>query len=119
MAHSVTKLLAIRLNLSSSNPHPNNCIELNRLLFSVPLEFSGVTIFRHRTSLLLEAQYSRNFSPKLEETKMLGFIALVLIVLWLLGFLAFHISSGLIHILLVIGIVMLVFHFLRGSPRTA
>jgi len=31
---------------------------------------------------------------------MLGFIALVLIVLWLLGFLAFHISSGLIHVLL-------------------
>ena len=51
--------------------------------------------------------------------KMLGLIALVLIVLWLLGFLAFHISSGLIHILLVIGILMLDFHFLRGSPRTA
>jgi hypothetical protein len=50
---------------------------------------------------------------------MLGFLALVLIVLWLLGFLAFHLSSGLIHILLVVGIIMLVFHFLRGSPRTA
>jgi hypothetical protein len=50
---------------------------------------------------------------------MLGLIALVLIVLWLLGFFAFHVGSGLIHILLVIGLVMLVFHFLRGSPRTA
>src|SRR5208282_2037623 len=50
---------------------------------------------------------------------MLGLIAVVLIVLWLLGFLAFHISSGLIHILLVVGLIMLVFHFLRGSPRTA
>jgi hypothetical protein len=50
---------------------------------------------------------------------MLGLIALVLIVLWLLGFLAFHVSTGLIHILLVIGLIMLVFHLLRGSERTA
>ena len=45
---------------------------------------------------------------------MLGLIAAVLIVLWLLGFLAFHVSSGLIHVLLVIGIVMLLLHFFRG-----
>jgi Family of unknown function (DUF5670) len=50
---------------------------------------------------------------------MLGIIAAVLIVLWLLGFLAFHVSSGLIHILLVIGIVMLLFHFLRGRSSVA
>jgi hypothetical protein len=50
---------------------------------------------------------------------MLGLLALILIVLWLTGFLAFHVSTGLIHILLVIGIVLLVFHFLRGSARTA
>lgn len=45
---------------------------------------------------------------------MLGIIAAVLIVLWLLGFLAFHVSTGLIHVLLVIGIVMLLLHFFRG-----
>ena len=50
---------------------------------------------------------------------MLGVIAAVLIVLWLLGFLAFHVSSGLVHILLVIGIVMLVLHFFRGRAATA
>jgi Family of unknown function (DUF5670) len=49
---------------------------------------------------------------------MLGLIAAVLIVLWLLGFLAFHISSGMIHILLVIGIIMLVLHFFRGRSAT-
>jgi len=48
---------------------------------------------------------------------MLGLIAAVLIVLWLPGFLAFHVRTGLIHILLVIGLIMLVFHFLRGSAR--
>jgi hypothetical protein len=48
---------------------------------------------------------------------MLGLLALVLIVLRLLGFLAFHISSGLIRILLVVGLIMVVFHFMTASPR--
>jgi len=50
---------------------------------------------------------------------MLGLIALVLIVLWLLGFLAFHVSAGMVHLLLIVGIVLLVLHFLRGGIRTA
>jgi hypothetical protein len=49
---------------------------------------------------------------------MLGLIAAVLIVLWLLGFFAFHVSSGVVHVLLIIGIVMLVLHFLRGRTAT-
>jgi hypothetical protein len=49
---------------------------------------------------------------------MLGLIAVVLIVLWLLGFFAFHVSAGVIHVLLIIGIVMLVLHFLRGRTAT-
>jgi hypothetical protein len=49
---------------------------------------------------------------------MLALIAAVLIVLWLLGFFAFHVSAGIIHVLLIIGIVMLVLHFLRGRTAT-
>jgi len=45
---------------------------------------------------------------------MLAIIAAVLIVLWLLGFTAFHISTGVIHVLLVIGLVMLILYFFRG-----
>jgi hypothetical protein len=36
----------------------------------------------------------------------------------LLGFFAFHVSSGVVHVLLIIGIVMLVLHFLRGRTAT-
>jgi Family of unknown function (DUF5670) len=50
---------------------------------------------------------------------MLGIIAAVLIVLWLLGFFAFHITSGFIHIVLVVGIVLLAFHLLRGRSALA
>jgi hypothetical protein len=50
---------------------------------------------------------------------MLGLIAAVLIVFWLLGFFAFHVTTGFIHIVLVLGIVLLVFHLLRGRSSTA
>jgi hypothetical protein len=46
---------------------------------------------------------------------MLGMLAAVLIVLWLLGFFAFHVTTGLIHIILVVGLILLLLHFLRGS----
>ncbi|MEO6247196.1 MAG: lmo0937 family membrane protein [Sphingomicrobium sp.] len=45
---------------------------------------------------------------------MLATIAIILIVLWLLGAFAFHVGGGLIHILLIIGIIILVLHFIRG-----
>jgi Family of unknown function (DUF5670) len=45
---------------------------------------------------------------------MLGIIAAVLVVLWLLGFFAFHITAGAIHIVLVIAVILLVLHFVTG-----
>ncbi len=50
---------------------------------------------------------------------MLGFIALVLIICWLLGIFAFHVSAGLFHVLLVVGVILLVLHFLRGRTVEA
>jgi hypothetical protein len=38
----------------------------------------------------------------------------VLLVLWLLGFFAFHIAGGLIHLLLVVAVISLVIHLFRG-----
>jgi len=49
-----------------------------------------------------------------KETNMFGIIAAVLIVLWLLGFFAFHITAGFIHIALVVGLILLVLHFVTG-----
>ncbi|TXC69239.1 lmo0937 family membrane protein [Sphingorhabdus soli] len=45
---------------------------------------------------------------------MLLTIAIILAVLWALGFLAFHIASGLIHLLLIIAVIALVVHFVKG-----
>jgi uncharacterized protein DUF5670 len=45
---------------------------------------------------------------------MLALLAAVLVVLWLLGFFAFKVASGLIHILLVVALIVVVLHFVRG-----
>ncbi len=45
---------------------------------------------------------------------MLGIIAAVLVVLWLLGFLAFHVTTAFIHVLLLIAVVLVVLHLVRG-----
>jgi Family of unknown function (DUF5670) len=44
---------------------------------------------------------------------MLWTIFVVLLILWLLGF-SFHVGGGLIHLLLVVGLVVLVINLLSG-----
>jgi hypothetical protein len=48
---------------------------------------------------------------------MLGIVALILLILWAMGFLAFHVTTGFIHLLLIIAAVSLVAHLVTG--RTA
>ena len=45
---------------------------------------------------------------------MLLTIAIILLILWALGFFAFHAAGGLIHLLLVIGVVVLIWNFVVG-----
>jgi hypothetical protein len=50
--------------------------------------------------------------------QMLGIIAAVLIVLWLLGFFAFHVTTSFIHVVLVVGVILLVLHFMRRGTAS-
>lgn len=45
---------------------------------------------------------------------MLWTIVVILLVLWALGFLAFHVGGGLIHILLVIAAIIIIYNFISG-----
>jgi hypothetical protein len=45
---------------------------------------------------------------------MLWTIAVILFILWLLGFFAFHVGGGLIHLLLVIAIIVVVYRLITG-----
>ena len=45
---------------------------------------------------------------------MLFTIAIILFILWALGFFAFHVGGGLIHILLVIALIVIVYRLITG-----
>jgi Family of unknown function (DUF5670) len=38
----------------------------------------------------------------------------ILLLMWMLGFFAFHVAGGLIHLLLIVAVISLVFHLVRG-----
>jgi len=46
---------------------------------------------------------------------MLLTIGIILLVCWALGFLAFHVTAGFIHLLVVLGLVLVALHFFRGT----
>jgi hypothetical protein len=52
---------------------------------------------------------------KLQETNiMLWTITIVLVILWLLGFVGFHLLGAWIHLLLVLAVIILIFNLLSG-----
>jgi Family of unknown function (DUF5670) len=50
----------------------------------------------------------------LEEFSMLVWLAVILLVAWLLGWGVFHVAGGLIHLLLVIALVVFLINFISG-----
>ncbi|MDQ3199215.1 MAG: lmo0937 family membrane protein [Verrucomicrobiota bacterium] len=45
---------------------------------------------------------------------MLWTIAVILLVLWLIGWLGFHILGGFIHILVILAVIAIVVQFVKG-----
>jgi hypothetical protein len=50
-----------------------------------------------------------------KEGHMFLAIGLILLLLWLGGFFVFHVTAFFIHILLLLAVVSIIFHFLRGT----
>ncbi len=50
---------------------------------------------------------------------MLTKVAVVLIILWMLGFVSSYTIGGLIHILLVVALIVIVVDFIQGRGRRA
>ena len=50
---------------------------------------------------------------------MLTTIAIILLVLWLLGFVGFHILGSFIHILLVVAVIMFLIRIIQGRNPVA
>jgi hypothetical protein len=49
---------------------------------------------------------------------MLMLLAILLAIAWVLGWGVFHVASAAIHILIVLAVVSLILHLLRGGGRT-
>ena len=50
---------------------------------------------------------------------MFAFVAVVLIFAWLLGYLVFPVGGSLIHLLLIVAVIAVVVHFVRGTGARA
>ncbi len=50
---------------------------------------------------------------------MLLIIAIALLVLWALGFVAFHVTTAAIHLALVLAVIFFVWHFVAGRRTVA
>jgi hypothetical protein len=53
-----------------------------------------------------------------KEGAMFLILALVLVLLWVGGFVVFHTAGFLIHLLLIFAVISVIFHFLRGRSST-
>jgi hypothetical protein len=51
-----------------------------------------------------------------EDAIMLWTIAVILFILWILGFFVIHVGGGLIHILLVIAVIVIIYRLVTGRP---
>ncbi len=73
--------------------------------------------FPEATSLRRLQSNSR--SPQSEVTvSIFTILFIILLIGWILGWGVFHVTSALIHILLIVAVISLILHFVRGS-RTA
>jgi hypothetical protein len=61
----------------------------------------------------------KQFADYLTEGKrmFLG-LGIILLLLWLGGFFVFHVTAFFIHILLILAVVSVIFHFMRGATST-
>ena len=53
-----------------------------------------------------------------EEKRMFLGLGIILLLLWLGGFFVFHVTAFFIHILLILAVVSVIFHFMRGAAST-
>jgi putative effector of murein hydrolase LrgA (UPF0299 family) len=66
--------------------------------------------------LLIPDSLFRDIERKWVRVRFLFLIlAFLFFGVWLVSFVMFHIAGGLVHLLLVIGVVALVIHFIRGA----
>jgi len=57
-------------------------------------------------------------APAMSLVNILWVVVVILVILWLLGWLVVHVGGGLIHILLVIAVIVLLYNLFVGMRRS-
>jgi len=65
---------------------------------------------KHTMALLLLHSLSR----RRKGTAMFLILFIALLIMWVLGFAAFHVAGGLIHLLLLVAVISLIIHLVQG-----
>jgi uncharacterized membrane protein (DUF485 family) len=63
---------------------------------------------------VVASKFQREADIKKKEVLMFLILFVVLLVAWLLGWVAFHVAGGLVHLLLIVAVLALILHFVRG-----
>lgn len=42
----------------------------------------------------------------------------VLLIVWLIAWAAFHVAGGMVHLLIIVAVIALILHFVRGGRRS-
>ena len=63
-------------------------------------------------------RHSEFGANELRRQRVFLIIGIVLVLLWVGGFVVFHAAGFLIHILLILAVISIVFHFLRGGTKS-
>ncbi len=45
------------------------------------------------------------------------FLFVVMVIAWIFGWIVFHVAGALIHLLLIVAVISLILHFVRGTAR--
>lgn len=53
-----------------------------------------------------------------ETVSLFTILFIVLLAAWILGWGVFHVAGALIHLLLILAVIALILHFVRGASRT-
>jgi len=48
---------------------------------------------------------------------MLLILAIILLIAWLCGYLVFHVTTSLVHLIVVVAVILFILHFVRGGRR--
>ena len=110
------RVWAARENFGSRRLKPNRRLRSQRGHDMVAP--SHEVAFVHRGSVHDRSAWAASFAPETEAKKgivMLYTLAIVLIILWLLGFVSSYTMGGFIHVLLVIAIVMVLVRIITGK----